>query len=188
MRISKRVYQASNGKNKADDPQYQYHEIRESIWSLASRLFAFELLIGLLGLSFRIPILWLMPNIETGWGTIIIYIIIYLIIQIINVSILVFLILNWYNRTYIFRGKDLLFRWGILSTTDKIFQFDNVEKVTIRQNLLGRIFNYGTIDIYNPLIKEDAYMVSIPNPKHYADVIQGVVPKSNDSVIIPQRH
>lgn len=57
---------------------------------------------------------------------------------------------------------------------------DNVEKITINQSFIGRIFNFGSIDIFNPLLRTSVNFINIPNPKKYANHIQNIVPKVGD--------
>lgn len=155
--------------------------VRESIISLSFRLFIAELLIGLVGLLIRVPMLLAINSVAASLWVYFYYAIFYFIFQIFNIGVLITIILQWYSRSYVIREKDFIFKTGVFNTEEKIVQYDNVEKITVNQSLIGRFFNYGTIDIFNPLLRTNVTFSNIPKPKFYANYIQNIVPKVGDN-------
>lgn len=185
MRISKKTQQATLGvTNTSREYESKSTVLRESVVSFSIRLFFAEFLLGLLGIGLRIPMLYVLNQYTNPITTYAGYALIYLVFQLINLFMLVVLILDWYNRTYVIRSKDIAVKKGILSSQENYIQYDNIEKVDVYQSLFGRLFNYGSIQIYNPLLKSDVYFNNIPNPSKHALAIQKVVPKNTEKIII----
>lgn len=141
---------------------------------------------GIAGILLRAPIIWLALQVYPSSNLIVLYGIVYILFQVVNVITIILVILDWYNRTYTLQSHDIIFRAGVFKSLRKNYQYDNIEKVTLEQGLIGKMLNFGSVVIYNPLIKEDAYIRNIPDPEYYTNIIQGVVPKSADQRIIPK--
>jgi hypothetical protein len=63
----------------------------------------------------------------------------------------------------------------------------NVETVTIEQGLLGRVFNFGTLAIFNPVLNQDClYLEDIPNPHKYAKILGAFRNRSRSGTFIRQ--
>lgn len=188
MRISKKTQSITQN---SINPSRQYASkslvLRESIFSFSIRLFLAEFFLGFIGISLRIPLIYLLNQFTNPLTTYISYAAIYLLFQLINIFMLVVLILDWYNRTYIIRGKDIMIKQGVFSLQEKLIQYDNMEQINVYQSLLGRLLDFGSIRLYNPLLKTDTYLTNVPNPSKHAHTIQESVPKSSDQKIIVQQ-
>ncbi len=55
-----------------------------------------------------------------------------------------------------------------------------VEGAKVEQSFLGLLFNYGTIELYDPALKEQVYLLNIANPKKYSEIIQDIVSKEKN--------
>ena len=61
---------------------------------------------------------------------------------------------------------------GIIRIVETAFSTERIETVKVSQNLWGRIFNYGTLIVYNPVLKADLTLFNIPAPYKYAEIIE----------------
>lgn len=158
--------------------------LRESIISLSLRLFFAEFLLGILGIGIRIPLLYIFSSVTGPVQTYGLYGIFYLLFQTINVGVIIFILLDWYRRSYTIRSKDIHLQSGVFSVKDELLQYDNMEKVHVSQTLIGRIGNFGTIEMYNPLLNQSTFFKNIPHPRVYAEKIQNAIPKNNAQPIV----
>lgn len=97
--------------------------------------------------------------------------------------LMVFAAIQWVTTSYEIRDNEIRYRYGIFSHHEKIFMCAHTQEVTFAQGILGRIFNFGSVEIYSPVIKEHIILASIPNPQHYAEIIKGNIPGSNSSTL-----
>jgi hypothetical protein len=49
--------------------------------------------------------------------------------------------------------------------------------MTISQNILQKIFNFGSIRLFNPVLKEEIYISNVPEPHKYGSIIQQYQPE-----------
>lgn len=95
-------------------------------------------------------------------------------IPLVLVQIYLFLqvILRWFTQYYIIRPGEILFRTGILSRKEKTYLLKHIESVTCNQTIMERVCNYGTIQLYNPILKKYIHIDAVNNPRKYVRVIE----------------
>ncbi len=157
-----------NNNNYARDYSYI---IRRSPIVLIMRLLAAEMLILFLSLLLRIPALFIELQ-QTVINVISLYFIFIIVLQLLNFYLIFRIVLGWVNEYYILKPKEIIVRSGILSINEVAYRLANLQSITIEQNLIERFFNYGTIKLYNPVLKQEVYLYQIPNPKKYLAIIQ----------------
>lgn len=96
---------------------------------------------------------------------------------------LIILVLQWSYTTYNIRDTELLFKKGILHKRCKVHALSNVQTVDYTQSFLGLLFNYGTIRLYNPLLKEEIFMPSVPDPEKYAHILRSTLASNKDNIV-----
>lgn len=145
--------------------------IRKSPVILVIRLLAAELLILTLNLILRLPALFIELE-GIAFNFISLYFILVILIQLINLYLIVTIVLQWINEYYILNPKEVIVHSGIFSINETTYEFANLQSMTISQSFFERLFNYGTIKLYNPVLKQEVYLHQIPNPKKYGEIIQ----------------
>jgi uncharacterized membrane protein YdbT with pleckstrin-like domain len=74
-------------------------------------------------------------------------------------------VLNWTNEEYEIREGSVIHRKGIFRLREEIFTLRNLASSRISQNFFGKLFNFGTITLSSPLLKQDVYLINIHDPK-----------------------
>ncbi len=90
----------------------------------------------------------------------------------VQMYLVVLLILRWFTRQYVIRPGEILFRTGIFSRKEKTYLLKHIESVACNQNLMERIFNYGIVQLYNPILRIYIHVDAINNPRKYVQVIE----------------
>jgi uncharacterized membrane protein YdbT with pleckstrin-like domain len=98
-------------------------------------------------------------------------------IQIFNLYLLIVTILIWLNEYYILNPKEVIIKMGILSTKSTTYEIANLQSMSVSQNFIQKIFNFGTIKLFNPVLKEEIYLLNIPDPNKYGKIIQQYQPE-----------
>lgn len=80
--------------------------------------------------------------------------------------------LRWLSTIYLIQPEQIVIKRGIISIEEDIFSTEPIVEVKVKQSWLGRICNYGTLEITNPLVRNDFSLDCIPHPFFYASVIQ----------------
>ncbi|MBI2617571.1 PH domain-containing protein [Candidatus Gottesmanbacteria bacterium] len=146
--------------------------LRQSVICLSIRLIVLQLLFTTLYILILLPvnILSLSPQIR---------LLSYPVISIAFILVLVFqlyltlkIILNWLGEYYIVGSREIIFRTGIIDHKEKIYSLSHIESITYNQNFWERLFNYGTIRLFNPVLKQHIHLDCIKNPGKYVRVLE----------------
>ncbi len=146
--------------------------IRRTSFLLITRITFLEVLFMFIFLIFRVPAHIINIDRFSISSILLTYLILYIILSLFKITILIIIVLKWMNDYYEVIPGTLLSRSGIFSTTENTFSLDNIEMEEIKQSFLGRIFHYGSLEIYNPLIKQRFYLTNIPYPKKHLALIK----------------
>lgn len=171
-------------EQKKNNQLYSYVE-RQSPVLLVGRIVTSEIVIMVLHyfVRFILDQIFLYLNLKTPLFVISIEVI---LIQILNLYILLLAILTWLNKQYIFKPKEVVIKTGILSTKSTTYEIANLQSMSISQNFIQKIFNFGSIKLFNPVLKEEIYISDIPNPHKYGEIIQQYQPENTPLIRKPK--
>lgn len=80
--------------------------------------------------------------------------------------------LTWLNTEYILTSKRVEWRFGIIGEKTISIVLTNIESISLKQSIVGRIFNYGDITIEPAGISTTINFNGISNPKDKKDQIE----------------
>ena len=89
--------------------------------------------------------------------------------------------LRWLNENYEIREKEIIRKKGIFSVIQKSFPLKEIKEVVLRQNLLEKLTNCGTVIVRDNQSKKVLSMRNIENPEIIAETLKGLVEKVNAS-------
>jgi len=112
-------------------------------------------------------------NFSTLFTTVTIYILGILVIAKLVASLA--LTLKWVKEYYEIQPTKIVHRKGLFSLKEVIMPIKNVQKVTVSQDFLGKFFNYGTLRLENPMLREVFKMEGISQPIKYAELIEAQI-------------
>ena len=162
-------------EQKNSNQSYSY-TVRQSHVLLITRIITAEIIIMLLHYFLRFILDQIFLSLNTKLPLLVITIEV-ILIQILNLYILLVAILTWLNKHYIFNPKEVIIKIGIVSTKSTTYEIANLQSMSISQNFIQRIFNFGTIKLFNPVLKEEIYITNIPDPQKYGEIIQQYQPE-----------
>jgi len=115
----------------------------------------------------RIPLLPVHPNMKP--------LVIFAGTMTIETVAMAILFLQWAYKTFELRTTELIFQKGIFYKNRTIHSLVNIQSVESEQSFLGIIFNYGSIKLYNPLLRQEIHMRYIPDPEKYAQALRNIL-------------
>jgi uncharacterized membrane protein YdbT with pleckstrin-like domain len=111
-----------------------------------------------------------------------------LIIHIINLFSAIWITLFWSSSYYVITPKYVTVKRGVFYTYEKVYNIEKTESVTFTQGFWGKIFNYGTVKVFNPALREDVFIRNIPSPDKFAELIRTHTDSTNSLLrFIPRR-
>lgn len=170
---------SDGGQQGGENPKTEKIILRESIVLILIRLIFTE---SVFGLSLFIPSIlfsYLSSNTNVSYLSNLYFIVLaggFLV----NIVVVILIALKW-NSEYTEVSREGIVRHnGILHRKEQKYACNFVEGAKLEQSLLGLIFNYGTIELYDPALKEQVYLLNISNPKKYSEIIQNIVSKEKN--------
>jgi uncharacterized membrane protein YdbT with pleckstrin-like domain len=154
-------------------------EIRSSLSILIIKLISAVLLINLayiavsyaLTVQFDIPSEW---NHHISVGLVLFQ----LLKAIVEVVLVVYITLDWYNRAYEFVGQNLIIRHGSLRVTEDIHELKHLRLASIKQSFPGKIFHFGNIELLSSMPGGSQGTISlygVANPDQFEPLIKACI-------------
>jgi len=164
--------------------------IRQNIIFLIYRLFIIQMVFIGSYAVFDLPLMLLMDSntatpafeLQADYiGMILLF-----ITSLIEMIAIIITVLKWFNLYYEIREEEIIERRGIISVKENTHSFRNFAAISITQGIIGRIFNFGNIRLFNPALEHSLTLKNIKNPLRYKEILTQKLPK-NESLIIMQK-
>ena len=171
-------------ENIASHSELQFKKLifRESVALIAIRLIGMELLFAF-SIFLAVVILSFIGSYFKIQDLFSEYLMILLTLLMINIVIVFFIVVKWYFE-YTELSREGITRFsGIIHKKVKKYACNFVEIITLDQSFLGLIFNYGTLELYDPALKEQIYLTNITDPKKNSKTIEEIISKESDQSI-----
>ena len=151
--------------------------IRQTPYVLLSRLFISELLFVVFYLVFRLPkfVFFEFVTLEAFYNLSVLSLIVFGVVSLLQLVITMLVTLSWTNEYYVIRSADILHRRGLFNLKEETYSLKNVASFTVEQNFIGRIFNFGSIKFYSPVLKQEYFLNNITNPIKLKETIEETV-------------
>lgn len=137
--------------------------LRESLILVVLKLLTLQLIVGLLFLLIA-AVVYMTEKLVVIPNPFIFYIISLLLLLLINILTAVGIIASWKNRYYTITPDGVTKHKGIVTIKQEKYDCHYVESITIQQGLLGQMFDFGTISLYDPVQKHRLHLVNVPDP------------------------
>lgn len=95
-----------------------------------------------------------------------------LIMTMVAVGLFATIILNWVNEGITIDDEEIAHKRGVLKSSVSTYPYTNIQRVTVEQSVIGKLFNFGTINLYTPLLGQDLVFHEMPNPHELAAEIK----------------
>ncbi len=107
----------------------------------------------------------------------------FIVLVILTVVVAFFVVLKWNAEYYKITSDGIIKQSGIIKKHEDRYACSFVEGMTVDQGILGRLFDYGDISIYDPSQQQKIHLMNIPNPNHMGVRIGETVQKSKEKSI-----
>jgi len=165
--------------------------LRQNLIFLVYRLFIAQIIFIGTYILLDLPVLLLMdgdtstPQIEVqaDWYAITLL----TILSLVQMIIIVIIVLRWYNSYCEIREDDIIERHGFISTRENTHSYRNFSAISISQGVIGRIFNFGNVKLFNPALDHKLVIKRVSSPTRYMKLLSERLPKTNESVLFTNK-
>ncbi len=184
-RIDTRLKTAKNldVSSKAINPELNKITLRENMALIAIRLITAEI-IFVVSFALVVGLISFLGTYLGITGIFSLYFIAFIILLVLNAIIISFIIARWHAE-YVEVTKDGIIKYSgiVFSKKKEKYECNFVETITFEQSFFGKLFNYGTIELYDPALKEKIYLLNVPNPKKNSELVEKILPKKTNQPI-----
>jgi uncharacterized membrane protein YdbT with pleckstrin-like domain len=183
----KTVYSSKRGRRSSKKSAEEPIILRQSVFVFVFKIFLVELLLDFLYVMARIPELYFNLSTQVESELVPDYFFVFVVLAFIRLFVVLIIALYWITTQYIVTKGEIIFRRGVLNVTEKMYSIAHIQEVICRQDYIGRLLNYGTLEIYSPSISERMYFYQIPDPKKYERIINSYLVESEKVSYTPER-
>ena len=178
------VLQNETGKNIV----ITHVTIRQSISFLVLRLLSIEIMAAIAIIVFHTLILRSDIRQLVGDDILIFNIPLFILLVVIKTVITIFVIIQWLNEYYEITTKDIVHRRGLILKKEERHLLQHIGSVSIEQGVFGRIFNFGTLKLFNWTKEKYVYLYLIHNPMKYLHIMEELLPDADKSKWTVREH
>lgn len=154
--------------------------IRQTPIVLLVRLLFLEFLISIFYVVLRIPKLLIGSGIDQSLLSDLNLVTLgaFIFLSVVQMILITMVSLGWANEYYVIKSDGVLHRRGVLTLKEETFSLTNIEALTVEQDIWGRLFNFGSIRFFSPVLKQEYSISNISNPINVKSVIENIVSDS----------
>lgn len=178
------VLQNETGKNIV----ITHVTIRQSISFLVLRLLSIEIMAAIAIIVFHTLILRSDIRQLVGDDILIFNIPLFILLVVIKTVITIFVIIQWLNEYYEITTKDIVHRRGLILKKEERHLLQHIGSVSIEQGVFGRIFNFGTLKLFNWTKEKYVYLYLIHNPMKCLHIMEELLPDADKSKRTVREH
>lgn len=162
--------------------------IRQSIFFLVIRIMAIELIAATALITFHI--FFFNPQLQQGiLGSLAQFNIpVFIFLVIAKSALLIFIIMQWVDEYYEITTKDVVYRRGFFIKKEDRHKLEHIGYINLEQGALGRMFNYGTVKLFNWTTEKEILLYLIHNPRKYQHILEELLPEADKSKKVFRDH
>lgn len=90
-----------------------------------------------------------------------------------------FIVIQWLDEYYEISSTLITHRKGIFFKKEEKYPLDHIYRIEVFQSMLGKLFNFGTIALYDSRSRISAEMYLVHNPMRYAHILEYLIPRAD---------
>lgn len=162
--------------------------IHQSIFFLLLKLFAIEIVAAIGVVVFHL-LLFSTNIFENGESFYQLFSMpLYVLLVVIKLMLMGYIIIQWLEEYYEISTKEVIHRKGLIFKKEERFPLRNLGNVKVEQNMLGRIFHYGSLTLFDWVTGKTVDLYLIHNPLKYHRILQDIAPDTDREKVAFREH
>lgn len=152
--------------------------VRQSIFVLLLKIIAIEIIVSIAEIIFQTTFIF-----STGTNVTLVVLLI-----IAKIVLAIYVIAQWFNEYYLITQKEIIHKKGLFFKDEDRYVLSHIGRIEVDQNILGKIFNYGTVKLFNWIQEKEYRLYLIHDPIKYHNILKGLLPKADAEKKIFREH
>lgn len=153
--------------------------IRQSIFFLLLKLIVLELVFALMFFVFVVFLVSSSFSSEVILRVISSILLVFVPLALLKMLLTLYVVLLWLNEYYEIKPDLICHKRGIFWRKEEHYPTRQIRAIKLEQGALGKLFQYGTITLYDWDLSKYATLYLIHNPIKYMRVLEGLLPKAS---------
>lgn len=95
-----------------------------------------------------------------------------LVMTTVGIGLFATIVIMWISEGLSVDKDEIIYRHGVLNSTISTYPYANIQRVTVQQSFIGKFLNFGTINLYSPVLGQDLVFHEMPSPHELARTIK----------------
>lgn len=104
---------------------------------------------------------------------------VFILLVILKTFFMIYVIVTWLEEYYEITPKEVIHRKGFLFRREERYTLEHIGSIILEQGLLGRIFNFGTLKLFDWALEENVYIYLIHSPLKYHHILETLLPDAD---------
>lgn len=161
--------------------------IRESISILLLKLITLDFMAAILTILF-FTVVSFTPSASFTEKILSFNVLFFVILGILKISFTAYVILLWLNEYYELTPTAVIHKRGLIYRETQRYELEYVRTIKVYQGLLGKILNFGTIELHDIRRNKRVEMYLIHNPHRYVRILERVIENPHEEKHELRRH
>lgn len=153
-----------------------YLNIRQSISILLIKLIVLDIIFALIVIGFYFVIVQGGELTEAAAASPVVFLIVFAAIGVVKILLTIYIVLLWLNEYYEITPEHVVHKKGIIKRTSEIYELNKVRSIDVQGSLLGEIFNFATVTLYDIRMRKYLDLYLIHNPQRYVKILRTLKP------------
>lgn len=161
--------------------------IRQSIFFLLLKLIILEVFAGASIIAFNTFFnISNIPAFNAPFGLFNIPVFILLVIG--KTLLTIFIVIQWVNEYYEITPTEVHHRKGLIFQKQERYTLAHLGRLSVEQGIFGRIFNFGSIKLYDWVLEKDATLYLVHNPMKYQAILKNIIKDVDEDKTVLKEH
>jgi membrane protein YdbS with pleckstrin-like domain len=145
--------------------------IRESISILLLKIITLDFMAAIFTILF-FTVVSFSPSVSINEKILSYNVLFFVILGVLKICFTVYVILLWLNEYYEITPHAVIHKKGIIYRDTQRYELEFVRTIKVYQGLLGRILNFGTIELHDIRRNKRVEMYLIHNPQRFVRILE----------------
>lgn len=153
--------------------------VRQSISILLFKLIILDIIAAVIAIFYFSSVTFA-PNTSIIAGIISFNALYFILLGVIKIFFTVYIILSWLNEYYEISPHRIVHRKGFFKRDEEEVKFTIIKALKLYQGVVGRLFNFGTIELYDERRNKRLELYLIHDPHRHVKIIESLIHDPNE--------
>lgn len=103
-----------------------------------------------------------------------------ILLSLIESVLTTYVVVEWVNEYYEISPHGIDHKRGVIFKKVEHYGLQNIKQISISQGVLGKMFNYGTLTLFDWRLDKCAELYAVHNPVRYVRILEALLPNVDE--------